>query len=136
MATQSDWMRRPPPNGVLLVFKLGGTGKLAKLPPLAQRPYVSSTETFTPAQLAEGEAQYFGFCSICHTGPVNPDLMRSPIAGNAEAWRAVVMDGVMADKGMISFAPWLNAEQAEAVRAYVIAEAARRKKAESAGAGS
>jgi len=130
MATQSDWMRRPPPNGVLLAFKIGGTGKLAKLPPLEPRPYATSAERFTPAQLAEGEAQYFGFCTICHNGPVNPDLTRSPLATSGAAWRQVVIDGSLADVGMIGFKPWLTAAQAEAIRGYVLAEAARRKAAE------
>jgi quinohemoprotein ethanol dehydrogenase len=131
MATQTDWMRRPPPNGVLLAFKIGGRGKLAKLPPVEQRPYVASDERFTPAQLAEGEAQYFAFCTICHGGPVNPDLFRSPLATSGDAWRQVVFDGSLADRGMISFKPWLTAEQVEAIRAYVLAEAKRREAAPS-----
>jgi quinohemoprotein ethanol dehydrogenase len=130
MATASEWMRRPPPNGVLLAFKIGGKGTLTKLPPIAPRPFVTSDERFTPAQLAEGEAQYFAFCTICHNGPVNPDLLRSPVAANAEAWRSVVFDGGLADRGMISFKPWLTAEQIEAVRAYVLTQAAQRKAAE------
>jgi mono/diheme cytochrome c family protein len=131
MATQTSWMRRPPANGVLLAFKIGGKGTLAKLPPLETQPVVSSAERFTPAQLAEGEARYFEFCSICHTGPVNPDLTRSPVATNDEAWRAVVFDGAFADRGMIGFKPWMTAEQTEAIRGYVLAQA----KAANAGAG-
>ena len=125
MATQTDWARRPPPNGVLLAFKIGGTGKLAKLPPTEPRPYATSDERFTPAQVAEGAGQYFAFCTICHGGPVNPDLMRSQVATDADAWRAVVMDGVLADNGMIGFKPWMTPKQAEAVRAYVLGEAER-----------
>jgi PQQ-dependent dehydrogenase (methanol/ethanol family) len=132
MATASDWMRRPPPNGVLLAFKIGGTGKLAPLLPLEQPPFVTSGERFTQAQIAEGEAQYFAFCTICHTGPVNPNLMRSPVATNKDAWRAVVMDGILADRGMIRFKPWIDADQAEAIRGYVLAQA---KLMQSQGAG-
>jgi mono/diheme cytochrome c family protein len=129
MATASEWMRRPPPNGMLLAFKIGGKGELARLPPIEPRPFVTSDERFTTAQVAEGEAQYFAFCTICHNGPVNPDLVRSPVAANAEAWRSVVFEGALADRGMISFKPWLSAEQVEAVRGYVLTEAARRKAA-------
>ena len=129
MATQTDWMRRPPPNGMLLAFRIGGTGTLAKLPPVEPRPYVTSSERFTPAQLAEGEAQYFAFCTICHNGPVNPDLTHSPVAANAEAWRSVVFDGALAENGMIGFKPWLTAGQIEAIRGYVLTEAARRRAA-------
>ena len=42
----------------------------------------------------------------------------------------MVIDGSLADHGMISFKPWLTAEQAEAIRGYVLTEAARRKAAE------
>jgi mono/diheme cytochrome c family protein len=127
MATQTDWMRRPPPHGMLLAFKIGGKAKLASLPPLTPRPYVTSSETFTPAQVAEGEAQFMAFCTICHNGPTNPDLMRSPVPANAEAWRSVVSEGALAQNGMISFKPWLTTEQIETVRAYVLTEAARRE---------
>lgn len=127
MASQSDEMRRPPANGMLLVFRIGGTGELAALPPVTPAPYVTSTEQFPAAQVAEGQAQYLAFCTICHNGPVNPNLLRSPVATDATAWKAVVMDGILAQRGMISFAPWINADQAEAIRAYVITEAARRQ---------
>ncbi len=130
MASQTDWMRRPPPNGQLLAFKLGGDAIIEPLPPLEMRPYVASEESFAPEQIAEGQAQFFAFCSICHNGPVNPDLMRSTVATDAAAWNAVVMDGILAQNGMISFAPWINAEQSEAVRAYVLTEAARRQEEE------
>jgi mono/diheme cytochrome c family protein len=129
VATQTDWMRRPPPNGVLLAFKIGGTAKLAKLPPLQPRPYATSSETFSAAQVSEGEAQYLAFCSICHTGPVNPDLFRSAVPADANTWRSVVIDGILADRGMISFKPWITPEQAESIRGYVLTEAGRRAKA-------
>jgi len=131
MATQSDWMRRPPPNGVLLAFKIGGTARLDPLPPLRQRPYVASAERFTQAQLEEGAAQYVAFCAICHNGPVNPDLMRSPVATSPEAWKAVVHEGALAGNGMISFAPWLSQDQVEAIRGYVLSEARRLQDAQS-----
>jgi mono/diheme cytochrome c family protein len=128
VATASDFMRRPAPNGVLLVFKLGGAAKLRPLPPYKLAPYVKSGDTFTAAQLAEGGNQFLAFCSICHGGPVNPNLFRSQVAANKQAWRAVVHDGSLANKGMISFAPWLSAEQVEDIRGYVLGEAARMTK--------
>jgi PQQ-dependent dehydrogenase (methanol/ethanol family) len=130
MATQSDWMRRPPANGVLLAFKIGGKGKLAKLPPEQLRPFAASTEKFTPAQLAEGEKQFFAYCTICHNGPVNPNLLRSPLATDRNAWRSVVIDGALKDNGMISFKPWINADQAEAIRGYVLSLASKQPKPE------
>jgi glucose dehydrogenase len=130
MATQSDWMRRPPANGVLLAFKIGGKAKLAKLPPEQLRPFATTTEKFTPAQLAEGEKQFFAYCTICHNGPVNPNLLRSPLATDRNAWRSVVIDGALKDNGMISFKPWINADQAEAIRGYVLTLASKQPKPE------
>jgi quinohemoprotein ethanol dehydrogenase len=130
MASQSDQMRRPPPNGMLLVFRIGGTAKLTPLPAWTPAPYISSAETFSAAQVAEGQAQYLAFCTICHNGPVNPNLMRSAVAADANAWKAVVAGGALSQRGMISFSPWLNNTQIEAVRAYVLTEAARRAAAE------
>ncbi len=126
MATEADWMRRPPPNGMLFVFRLDGEGRYDPLPPATPAPYATSDEVFDPATVALGQQAYLGFCTICHNGPVNPNLMRSAYATSPDAWKAVVMDGVLSDNGMISFAPWIDAEQSEAIRAYVLTEAARR----------
>ncbi|MXO58473.1 PQQ-dependent dehydrogenase, methanol/ethanol family [Altererythrobacter salegens] len=125
VATQSDWMRRPPPNGVMLVFKLGGTAKLEPLPPYDPPAYVISDEKFSPKQIAEGGTQYIQFCNICHGGPVNPNLFRSQVAKDSGAWKAVVFDGGLSDNGMISFKTWLDEKQVEAIRAYVLTQAAQ-----------
>ena len=134
MATQTDWMRRPPPNGILLAFKIGGSAELKKLPPIPQRPFVKSDESFTPEQIAEGQTQYLQFCTICHNGPVNPNLMKSPVAASRQAWHTVVMDGALSQRGMISFAPWIDAAQSEAIRAYVLSEAGKMAAAQAEGA--
>jgi PQQ-dependent dehydrogenase (methanol/ethanol family) len=132
MATQSDWMRRPPPNGMLFVFKPDGEGVYEPLPPQQLPPYVSTDEQFSAATVELGQQTYLGFCTICHNGPVNPNLLRSVYATDANAWNQVVMEGVLANNGMISFAPWITANQSEAVRAYVLSEAARRAAEEEA----
>jgi PQQ-dependent dehydrogenase (methanol/ethanol family) len=134
VATDTPWMRRPPANGMLLAFKIGGTAQLDPLPPITPRPYVRSpNETFTPEQVAEGQGQYMQFCTICHGGPVNPDLFRSPVTASPEAWHTIVMEGALEQRGMISFAPWINAAQSEAIRAYVLDEAGKRAAAQKAG---
>jgi PQQ-dependent dehydrogenase (methanol/ethanol family) len=125
MARPAEWMPTPPPPGMLLVFKIGGTAGLPKVSS-TPRPYVTSDETFTPAQLAEGGKQYGAFCSICHGGPTNPDLFRSPAARSAASWKAIVHEGALADNGMISFAPYLSEAQVEAIRVFVLQEAKRR----------
>jgi PQQ-dependent dehydrogenase (methanol/ethanol family) len=122
-------------NSRLLVFKLGGQAKLptdvvstmtstdpTQLPP---PPITASSET-----IAQGEQVYGRLCSVCHGPGVEspepqtfPDLRRSPRIQNAEVWARVVTGGELTDKGMVSFAQSLAAGDAEALRAYVIAQA-------------
>jgi quinohemoprotein ethanol dehydrogenase len=40
-----------------------------------------------------------------------------------EIWRAVVIDGALADRGMMSFSENLTAAEAEAMRSYVVSQA-------------
>lgn len=129
MAVDSPWMPTPPPNGMLLVFKLGGTAKLPEAVAAEPAPYVSSEETFTPVQLAEGAKWYGQFCGVCHSGPTNPNLFRSAYATDRAAWHSVLIEGALADNGMASFADYLTDDQAEAVRAYVVTEAMRKEAA-------
>jgi len=119
MATADDTNAFVPPNGVVMAFKLKGG---ASLPPAEHTPRPApeaSTETFTDAQVEAGREQYFAYCMICHGGPTNPELDRTPHMRNAESWKAIVIDGALADNGMASFKDYLTDEQAEAIRAYV-----------------
>jgi quinohemoprotein ethanol dehydrogenase len=43
---------------------------------------------------------------------------------DAAGWKSIVLEGARKENGMGSFAQWLNAEDAEAVRAYVASAAA------------
>jgi hypothetical protein len=52
-----------------------------------------------------------------------PDLRYSATLGSSEVWRGIVLDGRLARNGMAPFASVLNRDDAEAVRAYVIAQA-------------
>lgn len=54
---------------------------------------------------------------------VLPDLRWSPMLATAASFRAVVIDGALADKGMMSFAPNLNEAEVEALRAFVVSRA-------------
>ena len=38
-------------------------------------------------------------------------------------WKSIVYDGALQDKGMVSFAPVISEEEAEALRAYVVRRA-------------
>ncbi|MBX9728789.1 MAG: PQQ-dependent dehydrogenase, methanol/ethanol family [Sphingopyxis sp.] len=128
---------RPMPNGRLLVFRLGGNTPYT-VEQLPNPPAVAVSTSFTPAQVERGMRLYESSCGVCH-GPaavssgVLPDLRRRPTLADAESWNAVVIDGVLKDRGMRSFARWMTAEDAEAVRAYVAGRAAVLREQEGAG---
>lgn len=126
----SDWMPDPVPHGVMLVFKLGGTAELPTLPETAPPPYAISEESFSDEQLAQGAQNYGTFCVLCHDGPVNPNLRRSAISLDKEAWQSVVHDGILADNGMVGFAEWMSADEIETIRAHILSEAIRMAKDE------
>jgi len=123
MATDTPFMREKMPQGMILSFKLGGTAKLPPHEPIPLDPPTPSDETFTPAQVATGAKYFVTYCTICHGGPVNPDLRRSPLLRDKETFRAVVMDGALAQNGMASFKAYMSAADAEGIRAYLNGEA-------------
>lgn len=128
----------PRPNGRIFVFKLGATAPLPEILRPKAGPAVVPDESFTPAQIAHGKELFATDCWTCH-GPgavssgVAPDLRRSGALASAEAWKAVVIDGILKDRGMISFAEYFSARDAEDLRAYV-ADRARNLQAQEGGA--
>jgi hypothetical protein len=56
-----------------------------------------------------------------------PDLRYSGALNSAEAFKAIVIDGALMQNGMVSFAKGISAEDAEAVRAYVVSRAIEAK---------
>ena len=109
----------------LLVYKLGGTALLPEpvsyTPPVLNPPPVFGDA----ALLAEGEQHYNAHCASCHgnNGRVSslfPDLKYAAALNAGELFKAIVIDGVLQNNGMVSFANVLTAEQAESIRAYVV----------------
>ncbi|MBS1239584.1 MAG: Pyrrolo-quinoline quinone, partial [Proteobacteria bacterium] len=112
----------------LLVFKLGGTAKLPPPPPLGKRVLDPPAFTGTAAQAAGGAGLYQRYCSVCHgdaavAGALNPDLRRSGLIGDPKAIKAIVIDGQLQHRGMVSFKAALKPADAEAIRQYVIKRA-------------
>ena len=84
--------------------------------------------TGTPAQIASGGANYARYCSACHgdaavSGALNPDLRHSGAINSAEAVKAIAIDGALKHNGMVSFKSALKADDAEAIRQYLIKRA-------------
>src|SRR5690606_36764726 len=76
MATASEWMRRPPPNGGVRACATRGTARLTARPPIEPRPATPLDETCARAQVAQGQPQRFAFCTISHNRTSGQDLMR------------------------------------------------------------
>jgi PQQ-dependent dehydrogenase (methanol/ethanol family) len=113
----------------LLVFKLGGSAELPP-PPLPRPPPALAPPPNTAAAnvVARGGELYGRYCGVCHgdsgqSRGVFPDLRYSDALHDAGLFAAVVIDGALAPNGMASFAEALSAEDADAVRHFVIAKA-------------
>ena len=122
----------------LLVFKLGGTAKLPPAPPLNKLVLDPPAFTGTEAQAAHGADVYGRYCSVCHgdaaiAGALNPDLRRSGAIGSKEAFQQIVIGGALHENGMISWKAALTADDAEAVRQYLIKRANEDKALENKG---
>jgi alcohol dehydrogenase (cytochrome c)/quinohemoprotein ethanol dehydrogenase len=109
----------------LLVFKLGGKAKLPPEPELAALPLDPPPSKASPEMIAVGQAKYGRYCAVCHApgavgSTVLPDLRRAGSLESAQAWSAVVADGLLKDNGMASFKGSLSKDEIEAIRAYVI----------------
>lgn len=110
----------------VLTFALDGDKTLPvierTLPQLALMP-----EQFgTPAMIQAGEKLYHHTCFGCHGAGAMaeslspPDLRYSGFVHSAEAWKSVVLDGVLSERGMVSFRENFSEEEAQQIRAYVI----------------
>ncbi|MEP2180201.1 MAG: c-type cytochrome, partial [Marinomonas sp.] len=109
----------------LLVFKLGGEAELPEMPELAELPLDPPPSRASEEVIALGKQKYARYCAVCHApgavgSTVLPDLRRSSTLGNKAAWQAVTQEGILKDRGMVSFATSLEPEETDAIREYVI----------------
>jgi len=117
------------PNGArLLVFKVGGRTTLPDLPPFSERP-IAPPPQFASAEAIRAGAQVFeAQCQTCHgrNGAARstfPDLRRSPALHDQNLMDAIVLQGVLAERGMASFRQYLKDGDTVALRAYLISVA-------------
>lgn len=111
----------------VLAFKLGGDIELPP-PPARPDPIEPPEDLGNEVQIQAGASLYTRNCAICHgieagSAGVLPDLRHSAMIADAAAWRSIVREGTLKDKGMVSFAEIVSEEEAEAIRAYVIRRA-------------
>jgi quinohemoprotein ethanol dehydrogenase len=113
--------------GRIFAFKLGGTATLPEGPGPAPPPNPPS-ETWPDGVVSAGAAHYQVYCSRCHGGETHslniiPDLRRSAALTNRELWQAIVIGGALEANGMIGWQDFIDANDAESIRAYVGAQA-------------
>jgi quinohemoprotein ethanol dehydrogenase len=133
MAGSLSWGKNGPRRNIsrVLTFALGGK---AKLPPLPPPPVVGPPQRpdkpASPQVLKIGEWAFSRSCSGCHgpgaeSGGIAPDLRYSGVTGDAATWKQVVIDGILRDRGMVSFKNNFTPAEVEAIRSYVQDRASR-----------
>ena len=107
----------------VLTFRLGGQAKLPKAT-FADLPIQDDPKfAIDPKKAAIGAGIYNSSCVICHgagmiSGGAAPDLRKSAVPLDADAFKAVVHDGVLMPRGMGRFSQ-LSDEQLEGLRNYI-----------------
>jgi len=117
---------RPRLPGRLLVFKLGASGK-APAYVLPAQPQIDLAGVTTTGDKVHGYVVFNNNCQFCHganaAGSWLPDLKRSPMITTPENFNSVVLQGVRAHSGMVSFARFLSPKDVEDARAFLISQA-------------
>ena len=111
----------------LLVFKLNGAVPLPEAPPPVQQVLNPPADFGDAAMHARGEDLYQRNCSGCHEGgrlfSGFPDLNYTVALNAPDMFKGIVVDGALAENGMISFKNVLKVEDAEAIRSFLTARA-------------
>ena len=118
----------PPSVGKVVTFKRGASQEIADVEAPLMDQTIKAERFGDTAMIEAGLVHYSRNCMVCH-GPfavssgVLPDLRWSAYTASPEAWSAVLLEGNLNDIGMVSFADVLDAGDAEAIRAYIVAQA-------------
>jgi mono/diheme cytochrome c family protein len=109
--------------GRLLVFRLQGKAIAPAYPPEQASDFRAEPPKVPPEAIARGRQVYSQNCMVCHganaIGGILPDLRKSPLIADRQAFDAVVADGALADNGMVGFRDKLPAADLEAIRSYL-----------------
>ena len=118
-----------PTNARMLVFALDGKATLPQPTPYVPPPLNPPPSTASADVISHGSTMYGQFCAICHGDNGNqgrnsfPNLMVSAMLNAQEAFDAVVLKGIRADRGMGSFEKQMKAEDSVAIREFLISRA-------------
>ena len=122
--------------GRIIAFRLGG-GPTPLPKPINRNPVIPEPPPrIADAALIQRGSRSFGNCRTCHANRpdgMTPDLRVSPLLRSDEAFSAVVLKGALRPRGMPQWDDVLSAEDAQAIRAYLIDEAWQAFEARKAG---
>jgi alcohol dehydrogenase (cytochrome c)/quinohemoprotein ethanol dehydrogenase len=111
----------------LLVYKLEGDVQLPPNPPPVPQVLNPPADFGDAALHAHGQDLYQRNSSGCHEGgrlfSGFPDLNYTVALNAPDLFKSIVVDGALAENGMISFKNALNAQDAEAIRSFLTARA-------------
>ncbi len=115
----------PATPGRLLTFALNGKQQLPVVAATQPTPPAAIELNVSTEMLAKGGDLFARNCAVCHGiaafggGGVLPDLRYSSPA-TFTSFQKIVLDGALINEGMPSFKHSMNAEDVQAIRAYVI----------------
>ena len=111
----------------LLVYKLNGAVQLPPAPPPVPQVLNPPPDFGDAAMHARGKELYETNCTGCHEGgrifSGFPDLNYTIALNAPDLFKGIVVDGALAENGMISFKNSLKPEDAEAIRSFLTARA-------------
>jgi len=111
-------------TGRLLVFKAEGQATLPEVDVAAYEPELPPIIEASAETLAHGRRMYANHCSACHGDSAisfggMPNLRYSYAVGDAQDWADIVGAGALSEGGMPAFNGALNADDLEAIRAFI-----------------
>jgi quinohemoprotein ethanol dehydrogenase len=118
-----------PNHSRMLVYTLGGTARLPEPQPYTPRALLPPPATASAAEVQQGEQLYARNCAACHgdrgqtRGANFPDLTRTPLLWSQDGFDAIVLKGLLSEKGMASFAEVLKPHDTALIRNFIIDQA-------------
>jgi PQQ-dependent dehydrogenase (methanol/ethanol family) len=114
-----------PELGRVIVYKVGGKAELPEYLTMELDRTPAGPSFGAPQQIGLGQVLYDRNCLVCHgslvvSGGAIQDLRWAQSPGDKDSFRKVVLEGQYASAGMASFAGKLTADEAEAVRSYIL----------------
>ena len=117
-----------PRLGQVVTFKIGGNQIIPDVDFARYDPVPLADSFGTGEMLETGRVAYARNCMVCHgvsaiSSGILPDLRWSPVTADGDSWARVLLDGTLSYRGMVAFDDVLSADEAEAIRAYILSQA-------------